>query len=139
VCFPGERFSFEVLLANADVLLVPSVSEVPTTAMAWAMAAGVPVVASAVPATAELLEHKRNGLLIPPGQPTRMAVKLAAMLDQEEYLKRVKEPARGQAYDMFSLTQNVAEHARLYGNLLSPRPLADTVGAPSLNTAATMP
>ena len=118
LCCPGDGFAFEELLANADVLLVPSRVEVPTTAMGWAMAAGVPVLATALPATTELLVHKGNSLLIKPDADKRVAVKLAAMLDREDDLRQVKEAARGQAYETFGIRRCVDQHARLYENLL---------------------
>jgi glycosyltransferase involved in cell wall biosynthesis len=127
---PGEAFRFEDLVANADVLLSPSQAEVPTTAVAWAMAAGVPVVATAVYATTELLSHNRNALLLKPDSPKRLAVKLAAMLDRGDDLRRVRDAARGQAYEIFDVRRYVDQHARLYRNLLDNQSPGDDIVDP---------
>jgi glycosyltransferase involved in cell wall biosynthesis len=127
---PGEAFPFEDLVANADVLLSPSRAEVSTTAVAWAMAAGVPVIASAVYATTELLSHERNALLLKPESPKRMAVKLAAMLDQADELRKVRDVARGQAYEIFDVRRYADQHARLYQNLLDNQSPGDGIVDP---------
>ncbi len=60
-------------LTAADVIVLPSYSEgIPRTLME-AGAAGVPVVASDIPGVREIIAHGRNGLLVPPGQPERLA------------------------------------------------------------------
>ncbi len=119
LCCPGQAFRFEDLVVISDVLLMPSAREVPTTAIGWAMGAGVPVVATAVYATAELLGHKHNGLLIKPDADKTVAVKLAAMLDRTDELRRVAETARGQAFQVLGVRRYVDQHARLYENLLA--------------------
>ncbi|MFQ5491911.1 MAG: glycosyltransferase [Phycisphaerae bacterium] len=115
---PGTAVPFEDLIAVADGLLLPSSSDVPTTAIAWAMAAGAPVVGSAVFATAELIAHKHNGLLIKPAPVRSMALKLAALLDDCDTLIRLADTARGQAFEVFSIRRYVDQHTRLYDNLL---------------------
>ena len=63
-------------LRAADVLVLPSYSEgLPRTLME-AGAAGVPTVATDIPGVRELIEHERNGLLVPPRHPQLLAAAL---------------------------------------------------------------
>jgi glycosyltransferase involved in cell wall biosynthesis len=133
LCCPGDGFHFEDLVAVADAMLVPSSGEVPTTAIAWAMAAGVPVLATAVYATAEMMADKHNGLLVKPGHPKRAALRLVARLDDREQLDVIKETARGQAFQIFGLTRYVDQHVRLYENILNSHSPAEGIVDSSLD------
>jgi len=116
---PGDAFAFEELIAVADAMIVAPPGDVATTAIAWAMAAGVPVLGTAVYAIAELIADRQNGLLVKPDAPRRLGLRLAAMLEDRELLSKLQEPARGQAYTVFSVRSYVDRHARLYDNLIS--------------------
>lgn len=61
------------LLRHVDVLVVPSRREPFGTVAAEALAAGVPVVASAVDGLVEVVEDGRTGRLVPPGDPVSLA------------------------------------------------------------------
>jgi glycosyltransferase involved in cell wall biosynthesis len=74
-------------LAAADVVCLPSFSEGMPVSVAEALAAGRPVVASAVGGIPEQIESALNGLLVPAGD----AAALAAALD--EALRREWSPA----------------------------------------------
>jgi len=119
---PDESLSFADLVPVCDAVIAPPDGPMPTTAIAWAMGAGVPVLATAVYATAELLSHNHNGLLIKPAPERRMAIKLAGMLENRSNWKALAETARSQAYEVFSVRRCVDQHARLYENLLSGCP-----------------
>jgi starch synthase len=115
------------LIAISDVMVFASESDVSSTAIAWSMAAAVPVVATAVYSTAELVANKQNGLLVKPDAPKRIAVKMAALLGDRQTLRRMAEAARGQAYEVFSLRRCVDQHARLYQNLLTGAPATENI------------
>jgi len=119
---PDESLSFADLVPVCDAMIAPPDGPMPTTAIAWAMAAGVPVLATANYATAELLSHNHNGLLIKPAPERQMAIRLAGMLEDRSNWKALAETARSQAYEVFSVRRCVDQHARLYDNLLSGTP-----------------
>ena len=131
---PGDAFRFEELIAIADALLFPAAGDVPTTAIAWAMAAGVPVLAAAVYATAEMLADRHNALLVGPDRPKRVALNMVNLLDDPEELRKVSETARGQAYRIFGLRRCVDQHARLYDNALNGRTPGEGIVDSSLET-----
>ena len=112
--WPGNTHRYEDLLAIADALVITANGDVPTTSIAWAMAASVPVLGSAVYSVAELIAHKHNGLLIKPDRGPATSVGIASMVTQLDTLSREKEVARGQAYEVFSARRFADQHLTLY-------------------------
>lgn len=117
--WPSSRHRYEDLIAIADALIITANADVTTTSIAWAMAASVPVLGSAVYSVAELIAHKHNGLLIKPDPGPATSVAIATMVTQLDTLSREKEVARGQAYEVFSPRRFVDQHLTLYDNLAS--------------------
>jgi len=118
---PGRRFELEQLLVLADLMVVPAIGDVPTGAVAWAMAAGVPVVGSAVPSVAEYIADHQNGLLCKPGKPMVLASRIRAAMGDIALMRRLTETARAQAFEVFGLTRLVDQYRALYENVLHGR------------------
>ena len=77
---PGFRDDLDSLLPAADLVVLPSFTEgLPNVALE-AAAAGVPVVATAVGGTPEVVADGVTGLLVPPGQPRAMARAVSTLL-----------------------------------------------------------
>jgi glycosyltransferase involved in cell wall biosynthesis len=74
----GARTDVDRLLARADLVVLPSLTEGMSNAVAEAMAAGRPVVATDVGGTAELLTGR--GVLVPPGDAHALAAAIAGLL-----------------------------------------------------------
>lgn len=87
VVFSGEVSPSVVTetLRGADILVLPSWSEGRPVVVMEAMAAGVPVVASDIPGTRELVRHEETGLLFAPGD----AIELRNAL-----LRLARDPAK---------------------------------------------
>ncbi|MCH7813422.1 MAG: glycosyltransferase family 4 protein [Planctomycetes bacterium] len=117
---PGDAVNYEELVAAADLMITAPQGDYPTTALAWAMAAGVPVLGTAVYGIAELIAHRHNGLLVKPEAPRPTALRLAALFDHDD-LTGLADAARSQAYEVFGLRRCVDQHADLYENLLAGR------------------
>ena len=69
------------LLAASDILCHPSLAEGLPNAIVEAMASGVPVVASDVGGTPEVVSHEDTGLLVPPHDIKAIAASLHRLLD----------------------------------------------------------
>jgi glycosyltransferase involved in cell wall biosynthesis len=82
------------LLARAEVVWVPSRSECGRQVLLEAQAAGRPVVASALPGLATLVEDGGTGLLVPPGDPPALARQTRRLLDDPELARRLGSAAR---------------------------------------------
>jgi glycosyltransferase involved in cell wall biosynthesis len=79
---------------SADVFVAPSRWEGFGMALLDALLHGLPVVASAVGAIPELVEHGDNGLLVPPGNPAALAAALERLAADDDLRRRMGERAR---------------------------------------------
>lgn len=73
VAMLGTRRDVPELLRNHDVLIMTSRYEGFGLVAVEAMAAGLPVIAPAVPGLDEVVQHGRNGILYPPGDIAALA------------------------------------------------------------------
>lgn len=80
VRFLGRREDVPELLAACDVFALPSLYEGSSLAVLEAMAAGIPIVSSAIGGTEELIEDGRSGLLAAPGDAEGLAAALRRLL-----------------------------------------------------------
>ncbi len=105
VCFlpPCDHAALGQHIAAADVLCLPSVvasdgdQEGRPTVLVEAAACGIPAVASDVGGVREWIDHGRNGVLVPPADPSALAEALAGLLRQPENVRRMGEAARQKA------------------------------------------
>jgi len=68
------------VLQHVDLLVLPSLYEDLSSALIEAMAAGLPVVATRVGGTADLVHHGVNGLLVAPRDPAALAAAISQVL-----------------------------------------------------------
>lgn len=80
VGFLGHREDVEKLLMEADVFTRPSLLEGMPLTVLEAMACGLPVIATPVGGTAELVEDGVNGYLVEPGDSQQLAQRLCTLL-----------------------------------------------------------
>ncbi len=78
------------------------------------MAMGVPVVATRVSAIPELLEDGKTALLVPPGQPEKMAHAMTRLLTDPVLRERVISEARERVIREFDNTVLIGDLAALY-------------------------
>lgn len=108
--FLGRREDVPALLSSSTVAVVPSLwGEAFGLTVAEAMAAGVPVVCSAVGGIPELVEEGVTGHLVPPGDPAALAAILRSLLDDSTARERMGHEARRAAHARFSLDRVVEE------------------------------
>ena len=90
VQFLGTRYDIPELLSNFSVLAAPSVGEEAFgRVVIEAGACGVPVVATRMGGLVDIIDHEKDGLLVPPDDPRILA---------EAILTLLKEPATAQKY-----------------------------------------
>ncbi|MEP0841619.1 MAG: glycosyltransferase family 4 protein [Phycisphaerae bacterium] len=121
-------------LSACDLLLAPATGDVATGWLAWAMAASVPIVASAVPAIAELIADRHNGFLCRPGEVRALALRIRSAWESPEALRQCARTAHGQAYDVFRAEVSAAQYERLFQNLAAGCDPADGVRDAALDT-----
>jgi glycosyltransferase involved in cell wall biosynthesis len=121
VTLAGGRDDVPALLARADVFVLSSRSEGLPVSVIEAMAAGLPVVASAVGGVPELVVDGETGLLVTPGDADALASALARLVDDPELRRSFGAAARRRALEEFDLPRFRAAHVDLYRRELARR------------------
>ena len=119
VHFLGRRDDIAGLLAAADVFVLASRWEGNPLAVMEAMAAGLPVVATAVGGVPELLEDAVHGFLVHPGDAPAMSRALLYLMHNPGERARMGQAAAIRARDRFDHRQMVKAYEALYEKLLS--------------------
>jgi glycosyltransferase involved in cell wall biosynthesis len=86
---------------------------------AEAMACGCPVVASEIGSIPEMAGGK--AILVPPGDPERLAQAVVTVLKDKGYAKKIGEEGQKYALEKFSVDRAVDEVAKIYDTLLSKK------------------
>jgi len=118
VCLAGVRHDVPRLLAASDCFALSSLSEGVSKSLLEAMACGLPVAATAVGGTPEVVLAERTGLLVPPRDPQALAVALGRLLADEDYAAELGRAGRRRVQEHFSLEAMLSAYARLYRRLL---------------------
>ena len=83
VRFLGHREDIPEILAAADLFVFPSLYEGLGGALIEAMALGLPIVASNLPAVREVVEPDRNALLVPPASAAELSAAVGSLMVDE--------------------------------------------------------
>lgn len=120
VIFTGFRSDIPELLSHATVSVLPSLSgEGLPNALMESMAAGVPVVATHVGGSVEVVgEDASAGLMVPPGEPRAMSEAILAVLEDAELARSLGRAARRRMQERFSLEHMVRRTENLYADML---------------------
>jgi glycosyltransferase involved in cell wall biosynthesis len=121
VVFLGHREDVARLLSEADLFVLPSRSEAFPNGAIEAMAAGLPVVASAVGGLLDLIEPGRNGLLVPPRDAEALAGVLAQLFTNPAQARQLGEAAQAHVRQRYSFERMVASFEELYTTDLAAR------------------
>lgn len=120
VRLPGFRTDLDALIGAADVVVLPSLTEgLPNVALE-ASAAGVPVVATAVGGTPEVIADRETGLLVPPNDPAALAAKVGGLLRDQEARSRMGAAGRARMQEHFTFEAQAAGYLRLFESLAGP-------------------
>lgn len=119
--FLGHREDVPALLAEADAYVLPSRSEAFPNGAIEAMAAGLPVVASAVGGLLDLIEDGRTGLLVPPADDEALAAAVRSLIHDPARAAAIGSAAREAVLDNYSFDRMVASFEHLYLSGLQAR------------------
>jgi sugar transferase (PEP-CTERM/EpsH1 system associated) len=124
VDFLGERGDIEDVMAACDVFALSSTSEGLSNTIMEAMATGLPVVATDVGGTEELVEDGRTGLLVPPSDPAAFAAALADLAKDEAKRHSMGLAGRQRMERDYSLDRMIHAYEELYLGLNGRAPAA---------------
>jgi glycosyltransferase involved in cell wall biosynthesis len=113
--FAGYRYDVPQLLGALDLYVHPARFEGMPNALLEAMAAGVPIVATAVDGSNELIEDGLHGWLVRPEDPAALASALAAALDDRDEAARRATAARQRIQTQYGLANMVQAWEEVLG------------------------
>ncbi|MBN1586234.1 MAG: glycosyltransferase family 4 protein [Candidatus Omnitrophica bacterium] len=118
VRFLGHVKNVEDYLVASDVFVLGSVSEGMSNALLEAMAAGLAIVASEIPAHREIIEDGVNACVFPYGNVEILTRKLKGLLADAQLRRTLGMAAREAAQTRFSMTAVTSRYESLYREIL---------------------
>ncbi len=128
VIFTGHQPDVWPLFAIADLFVLPSHSEGSPNVLLEAMAAKIPVVATAVGGVPETVENGQSALLVPPRSPSELARAIARLLDDPALLSTLAANAYSRVAACFSPQARMDALLRLYRLAAPDRSAIQTEG-----------
>jgi L-malate glycosyltransferase len=117
VIFAGHVPDVRPYLRAMDVFVLPSHAEGLPMALLEAMAAGLPVVASAVGGVPEVVREGVEGLLVPPGAPAPLAAALSRLAADGPLRAAMGTRGRARVAEAFSIEATGPRYVALYSEL----------------------
>jgi len=117
VLFTGSRHDIEEILTCFDLLVSPSLWEGISTVILESMAAGVPVVATDIPGTKEIVKKGVNGWLVPPKDHQALADTIIEAIEMPELRNEFSRNSLETA-EKYSILSVAREYEELYLRVL---------------------
>jgi glycosyltransferase involved in cell wall biosynthesis len=118
VLFTGWRRDLPRLYADLDVVALTSINEGTPVSLIEAMAAGVPVVATAVGGVPDVVVEGETGYLVEGGDVKRLAGAIVELLRNPKEAREMGQKGREVAYPKFAAQTLIANVEGLYAELL---------------------
>ncbi|HTB98133.1 MAG TPA: glycosyltransferase family 4 protein [Terracidiphilus sp.] len=118
VRFLGWRDDLPAVMAGWDIFVLPSLDEGFGVSALEAMAAGLPVVASAVGGLCELVANGESGFLVSPASPGQIALRLRELIENALQREAMGTAGRERAQREFSLARMIDQTFDVYSRLL---------------------
>ena len=119
VLLTGNRRDIPHLLALFDILALASLWEGQPITIMEAMAAGKPIVATDAGGNAEILDHGRNGRIVPVKDPAALAESIHILLSDRQAAGMLGGNARDYAERKLSSSAMVERYEAVYTSVLS--------------------
>lgn len=121
VYFTGVRDDIEAILPAFDLFVSSSLWEGLPTVVLEAMASGIPVAATRVSGTEELIEDGVSGILVAPGDPVQLADAILAGLARPAAGQVMAARAREFVMAHFDIRAIARQHEAIYRRLIESR------------------
>jgi glycosyltransferase involved in cell wall biosynthesis len=114
VHFLGSRRDVPAILAASDSFVLPSLWEGLPIALVEAMASGLPIVATEVSGTSQVMVDGATGWLVPPGDAAALADAVGDLLAHPQRARRMAATARHRVNRWFSARRQAEQLASLF-------------------------
>lgn len=106
---------------SSEMIVVPSWTEAFPLVIPEAMAAGLPVIATAVGAIPDFVKEGEDGFLVAPRNPPELADRVCRLLEDESLRRRISERVRARAPREFAIEVGCGKVMELAKDLLRDR------------------
>jgi glycosyltransferase involved in cell wall biosynthesis len=117
----GFRSDVIDLLRLSDIFVLPSLDEGLPMSLLEAMASGIPVIATPVGDIPEVIQHNKEGLLIPVGDPISLADRIQELSGDDQLRLHLSSNASRKIELYYSSTRMSSLYHNIYSSLLSTR------------------
>jgi len=115
----GWQEDMSTVYPRGHIVTLPTVyGEGVPTALLEAAACGKPLVATDAPGCRDVVHHEKNGLLVPPNDPSALAAALRRLADDPELRGRMGAASRQLVLDKFTTEQVNTATLQVYESLL---------------------
>ena len=126
----GKRNEVAECLAASDAFILGSNWEGNPLSVMEAMAAGLPVISTAVGGVPELVDSGRSGLLVPPADAAALTEAMVRLIESPGERREMGAAAYARAVTSFGLEQMAEGYVRVYRTALASLPSAGYACAP---------
>lgn len=118
VSFTGFRSSVAEFIQSATIVVIPSRSEGIPNVLLEAMSFGRAVVATSVGGIPEVVQHKKEALLVEPERPTKLASAIKELLDDATMRESLARAGRKKVEENFSPEARKQQILSVYRDVL---------------------
>jgi glycosyltransferase involved in cell wall biosynthesis len=119
--FTGQLSDVQPFFALADVFVLPSHSEGSPNVLLEAMAANVPIVATAVGGVPEMVANNESALLVPPNDPPALAAAISSLLTDKDLAQRLATNAANLVDTQYDPEHYVRSLVKIYREVIEGR------------------
>ena len=119
VTFAGHRTDIPDLLACCDIFVLPTLKDALPTVLIEALAAGKPIIASNVGGVPEIIENGVNGLLVAPGEPSKLVEACLRLLKDNELSRQIILAGSETVRQRFDIDTQIEQLSRMYEEFTS--------------------
>jgi len=113
--FFGMRDDVAQLLIDFDLFVLPSRTEGLPLTVLEAMAAGLPIVATAVGGVPQALRHGKTGVLVPPEEPEALAQAIVRLAANGQHMAHLGDAARKEYEAHYAISRMVNAYEAIMG------------------------
>ncbi len=112
-----DYFEVPLYLGMSDILILPSLYESLGYVILESFACKTPVIATRVGGVPELIKNNKNGFLVPPKNPKKLAEKIQILLENETLKNRFIESGYDLVVKKFTVQRSVDEFEKIIHKL----------------------
>ena len=118
ILFTGYIQDIVSIYRNIDLMVLPSYTEGLPNVVLESLLMEVPVIATSVGGTTEIIEHNETGVIIRPGRPTELADKIVDFIRYKDDFKKMAIEGRADVIKRFNFHNRCKIIEELYVNLV---------------------